>query len=151
MMGPLNLLYYEHVQVTNKVNVGSDHRLVRAVIRLNTSLARIRLVKSNIKIADMDKLKGNMDEYNLELANRFSTLNTEEMNVGHLHEAITRNITEASQKVAKKQKKQKSEKLSNKTKALIQKRSSMISSATKWNERQKVEYAELNEAVEKTS
>ena len=49
----------------------------------------------------------------------------------------------------KKQKKQKSEKLSNKAKALIQKRSSMISSATKWNERHKVEYAELNKAVKR--
>ena len=79
----------------------------------------------------MGKLKDNVENYNLELANHFSMPNTEEMNLEHLNDVITRNITEASQKVAKKQKESKPEKLSTKTKALIQKRTSMISSATK--------------------
>ena len=70
-----------NIQVINKINIGSVHRMVRAIIRLNTGLARIRLVKSNVRIADMDKLKDNVDNYNLELANHFSMLNTEERNL----------------------------------------------------------------------
>jgi len=138
-----------NIQVINKINVGSDLRMVRAIIRLNMGLARIRLVKSNVRIADMGKLKDNVDNYNLELTSRSSMLNTEGMNLEHLNDVIARNITEASQKVAKKQKESKPEKLSTKTKPLIQKRTSMISSATKWNERQKLEYEELNKTVRK--
>jgi len=42
------------VQIINKANVGSSHRTVRAMVQLNTRLARIRLVKSNVQLTDMD-------------------------------------------------------------------------------------------------
>ena len=78
IMTPANI-YTNNVQIINKANVRSNHRIVRAMVQLNTRLVGIRLVKSNVQLADMDKHKNNIDDYNLDLATHFSMLNTEEM------------------------------------------------------------------------
>jgi len=79
------------VSTINKIHTGSDHRLVRARVKLNTKMTRNKLAKSN-KTTNIDfnsLRKSKKDEYNIELANKFQspaeilgpTLNTS--SVGH--------------------------------------------------------------------
>ena len=87
------------VSTINKMHTGSDHRLVRARVKLNTKIARKKLVMSN-KTTNIDfylLLKSKKDEYNIELANKFQSLEeyTEdtEINIDEVNNNVTSIIT----------------------------------------------------------
>lgn len=102
-----NNITVDDVQVLNQVSLGSDHRLVRAKIQTNTKVARSKLIKSNCQTCNTVKLKEHAVEYNLELANRFNRLASAEsdlecLGLDELTQILTDEITEASQKIARK-------------------------------------------------
>jgi len=88
-----------NVSTIKKIHTGSDHRLVRARVKLNTKMARNKLVKSN-KTTNIDfnlLRKSKKDEYNIELANKFQSLEeyTEdtEINIDEVNNNVTSIIT----------------------------------------------------------
>ena len=125
----------DDVDVLSRISVSSDHRLIRAKLKLNTKRARIKLIKSNSQPCNLEKLKHNAEDYKLELANRFCALEATVVDLGRLdleelNEIITREIIEGGQKVAKKGRVPTTIKLTTSTEHLIQHRNNMIASAT---------------------
>ena len=67
----------------NKIDVGSDHRFLRARIELDSKLERKKMIRSVNKKVNYNNLKQNTEKFQLQLKNRFSVLeihNLEEYN-----------------------------------------------------------------------
>ncbi|XP_071842686.1 craniofacial development protein 2-like [Apostichopus japonicus] len=65
------------VNVLNKVNIGSDHRMKIGKFPINTKLERQKLLRPKYSNINLDKLTERNHEFQLELANKFGTLNDE--------------------------------------------------------------------------
>jgi len=99
-------IFIKDVTVINRVNIGSDHRLLRAKVHLNTRLKRIKLIKSNQSKSPLafEKLHENKDYFNLEIYNKFQILDIEGCNdVDEINQQTTRILLDASNKIAKRQ------------------------------------------------
>ncbi|KOB79474.1 Endonuclease-reverse transcriptase, partial [Operophtera brumata] len=95
------------VSVINKINYSSDHRPVRAKIKFNFKIHRLKHFQSKITKHSKHSLVKNSDQFNLELTNQFSSLRIEN-----------------SSKTIKVSRKNKT-KLSTQTKSLIAKRADL--------------------------
>ncbi|XP_071963941.1 craniofacial development protein 2-like [Antedon mediterranea] len=63
------------VTTVPKVDIGSDHRLVRSKVRMDTRLERLRILKRPKKIRiKINKLSDQSIEFRLEMKNRFASL-----------------------------------------------------------------------------
>ena len=131
------------VTVLNRVNVGSDHRMVRCRIGLDLKIERNKLVKS-IK-PNLSKLREKTVEYEIEVQNRYSQLTDIEETVEDMCDNFTRIITEASLSIAGKTHKNTQGKLSEETKDLLRKRRNM----TIRTARDQIEAAELSKTISK--
>lgn len=67
-----------NIDVIQRVNVGSDHRLVRGTIRLNTKLERKKMVRSGKPKINIEALMQEKEEFQLKLQNRCENLPMEE-------------------------------------------------------------------------
>ena len=112
-----------NVDVIQRVNVGSDHRMVRGTIRLNTRMERSKMVRSGKPKVNIEALMQKKGEFQLKLQNRFEKLSSEE-DTEEMVEIITEAIQECALETAGKDENRK-EKLKPKTKELLKKRREM--------------------------
>jgi endonuclease/exonuclease/phosphatase family metal-dependent hydrolase len=116
----------QDVSVISKVHTGSDHRLVRCRILFNTRLERIKLVRSKRQRINIEALRINKQEYEIELKNRFETLELEDCEVNTHNKIIMDILFNVSKKITGDiSRPEKPSKLSEETKALLRKRREM--------------------------
>ena len=131
------------VTVLNKVNVGSDHRMVRSRLGLNLRVERNKLVRNTRP--NLCKLREKTEEYKLEVQNRYSLLADTEETVEDMNDNFTKILKEASLSIAGKAHRSTQSKLSEETKDLLKKRRNMKIRT----DRDKIEAAELSKIINK--
>src|SRR5271163_2190989 len=67
--------------VLNRVKIGSDHRLIRCKVNFNTRIERAKLVKPRKLQIDYQQLKAQQSMFQIELRNKFATLNIEDNDI----------------------------------------------------------------------
>src|SRR5271156_3780368 len=103
------------VQVLNRVNIGSDHRLVRSKIQFQHKVERNRLTSKTKELINLPRLREMKKVFLLELTNRFQMLPTDEIDIESNYQDLTRTILETTQKIAGTQKKLATDKISDET------------------------------------
>ena len=118
------------VTVINRVNIGSDHRMVMGSITLNTRAERRKLLNKNTRTrVDTQMIGTKKNTFQLELKNRFTALE-EHDDMDSLNKNMTEMIQQSALSIAKQTKKQKNPKISSPTRALMKKRREMIENKT---------------------
>ncbi len=136
--------------VITKVDIGSDHRMVRAKVHLNKKLARLKFIKKGHKRKiNILKLKEKRQEFQLELRNRFECLDIEDAGVDDRYQLICDTVLEVAAETAPpdKQKKQRTEE-DEAIETLDRKRKELKEIQNK-TRLQKKEYSELIKTVRK--
>ena len=78
----------ENLMVLNRVNTGSDHRMVRCRVNFRTQVERVKLVKPKIAKIDYDALKTKQSQFQLEVKNRFGILDTAILDIDNYNRKI---------------------------------------------------------------
>ncbi len=137
----------QDVTVINKVNTGSDHRMIMCKVKIDTRLERIKLMTAKHQKTDLDNLTARKQEFQLELQNRFQALEIEDTTDLDLwNDKVVDIIHESSLKTAGKEKKTQESKISDSTKLLMEKRRNMKKDGIGI---QNVEYTETCKTVRK--
>ena len=126
------------VRVTNRVNVGSDHRMVLCKVKFNTKMERRKLFQRR----GVSHRVSDVPAFQLQLSNKFQALEVEDIN--SLNKYITESVLEAAKDhstIATKKRV-----FSQSTLQLMDKRRQMLNPIT---DRQKIELIELNKTVRK--
>lgn len=111
------------VSVLNRFNTGSDHRLVRTNIVINTKYERQKLIHKT-HFPTTDTLIQKQNQYQQELQNKLGPIqNLHEKGIDELAEKITKDIQIATRKICANVKSQKQTKFSQDTMRLIEERS----------------------------
>ena len=135
---------FTDVSVINSFNTGSDHRMIRGSMTINTRLERARLIKRPNK-ANAVALSAKAAEFQLLLTNKFEALNSAPSDdIVTYCDSITSSITEAALNTAGKDKARRPDKLSLITKQLKEKRRQMKRNGT---DVQHIEYTEICKAI----
>ena len=134
-------------EVITKVDIGSDHRMVRARVEIDKKLMRLkRIQKQKPHRLDLRVLEKLATPFRIELKNRFDTLKDEEPSIEKMNTVLRESI-DTIQNQTQKSTIEKSiedtemENLDKKRKELRQKTNKTL--------RDKVKYAELNKLVKK--
>ena len=134
------------VTVINRINIGSDHRMVMGSITLNTRAERRKLLNKNTRTrVDTQMIGTKKNTFQLELKNRFTALE-EHDDMDSLNKNMTEMIQQSAMSIAKQAKKQKKPKISSPTRALMKKRREMIENNTP---RDHIEYVEICKTIKK--
>ena len=113
------------VTVINRINIGSDHRMVMGSITLNTRAERRQILNKNTRTrCDTQMIGTKKNTFQLELKNRFTALE-EHDDMDSLNKNMTEMIQQSAMSIAKQTKKQKKPKMSSPTRALMKKRREM--------------------------
>ena len=132
--------------VLNRVNIGSDHRMVMGSITLNTIAERRKLLNKNTRTrVDTQMIGTKKNTFQIELKNRFTALE-EQDDMDSLNKNMTEMIQQSTLSIAKQTKKQKNPKISSPTRALMKKRREMIENVTP---RDHIEYVEICKTIKK--
>lgn len=135
----------QDVNVLNRFNTGSDHRLVRAAIKIDHKLERYKKMKKNtIHHIDYKQLKLNSQEYQMSMKNKFEAFQVEDKDIDVINDNIVNIIKDSAKKYIK-PKSTKNDKLSQETKQMLEKRRLLIIE----DKRNTVEYAEVNKTARK--
>ena len=137
----------KNCEVITKVDIGSDHRMLRGTIKINRKLERLKRIKRlrpfkvNIKWLEQQK-----DVFQLSLSNRFKALQDEPASIETLHTTVQKEVTKIkgnrdTRELIKTPKDLEIEALDIKRKALKKKEAKTTA--------EKVEYTELNKTVKK--
>ena len=119
------------VTVINRINIGSDHRMVMGSITLNTRAERRKLLNKNTRTrVDTQMIGTKKNTFQLELKNK----------------NMTEIIQQSAMSIAKQTKRQKKPNISSPTKALMKKRREMIENNTP---RDHIEYVEICKTIKK--
>ena len=95
------------VTVINRINIGSDHRMVMGSITLNTRSGRRKLLNKNTRTrVDTQMIGTKKNTFQLELKNRLTALE-EHVDIGILNKNMTEMIQQSAMSIAKQTKKQK--------------------------------------------
>ena len=134
------------VTVLNRVNIGSDHRMVMGSIALNTRAERRKLLNKNTQTrVDTQMIGTKKNTFQIELKNRFTALE-EHDDMDSLNKNMTEMIQQSALGIAKQTKKQKNPKIPSPTRALMKKRKEMIENETP---RDHIEYVEICKTIKK--
>ena len=134
------------VTVINRVNIGSDHRMVMGSITLNTRAERRKLLNKNTRTrVDTQIIGTKKNTFQLELKNRFTALE-EHDDMDSLNKIMTEMIQQSALSITKLTKKQKNPKISSPTRALMKKRREIIENKTP---RDHIEYVEICKTIKK--
>ena len=133
----------KNVEVINKVNVGSDHRMVRGEIKIHLRRERNKLMSK--PQPNLANLRIRATEFSLNIQNRYSLLRDEDLNIDQINKQFNDIIKEAALEVGGKNDNRSSSKLSVETKQLMQKRRDMKVSSN----RDKIELVELTKTINK--
>ena len=110
--------------VMQRVNVGSDHRLVRGTIKIDTRIGRCKMMRNRQSKVNIEVFLLKKEEFQLQLQNRFEVLSEED--VEEMVSKITNVIQESALDTAGRHREQKNEKLKSKAKHLLKRRREMI-------------------------
>ena len=136
--------------VLNKFNTGSDHRMVRCKIQLNTKIERMKLINKSRKQVDILQLKEQRCKFRLELKNRFEALKNiveEEEHVSKINRAISETLKVTALEVAGEVKKRSTKKITEVTRQLMKKRREM--KPKKDDPISRIEYIEICKTLRK--
>ena len=118
------------VTVLNRVNTGSDHRMVMGPITLTTRAERRTLLSKNTRTrVDTQMIGTQKNTFQIELKNRF-TAQEEHDDMDSLNKNMIEMIQQSALSIAKQTKKQKNPNISSPTRALMKKRREMIENET---------------------
>lgn len=134
------------VKVLNKVNAGSDHRLIRSKIKFQHNIERSKLTCKARKSINLPRLREMKQIFQLELSNRFQVLSTSEADIERSYQDLAKTIIETAQKVAGPQKKSTADKISDGTRKMLVERREMKRHSTI---RDKIRYVELCKNIRK--
>ena len=113
--------------VLNRVNIGSDHRMVMGSITLNTRAERRKLLNKNTRTrVDTQMIGSKKNTFQIELKNRFTALEEHDDMDSLNNKNLTEMIQQSALSIAKQTKKQKNPKISSPARALVKKRREMI-------------------------
>lgn len=135
-----------NTEVIQRLNIGSDHRMVRCTIRFNIRQERSRMVITSTPKINIERLMQRTEEYQIELSNRFEILGNDEEDVEEEAKKLSNTIQESAKKIGGLKKSREEEKLKNETKALLKKRREIIRDRTARNN---IEYTELCKSIRK--
>ena len=137
----------QNCEVITKVDIGSDHRMVRARVEIDKKLMRLKRIQRQKPCRlDLRVLEKSVTPFRIELKNRFDTLKDEEPSIEKMN-TVLRETMDTIQNQTQKSTNKKSiedteiENLDKKRKELRQKTNKTL--------KDKVEYAELNKLVKK--
>ena len=107
------------VRVINRINIGSDHRMLMSNIRLDTKAERTKLLrKKKPPKFDTREIGIKKNEFQVELKNKFTALQ-ELDEIDTLNENITEMIQQTAISIAKQNTRQDNSRLSTQTRALM--------------------------------
>ena len=140
----------KNIEVLNRVNVGSDHRMVRCRIQIDAKRERNKLFHSKSKPLRISQ--SCLREFKLDLKNRYAALEEDEDQnsnssntcVNDLNYNIVKPLADAARNWSENSKKP--DKFSEETKNLMKKRKTLRTPVT---DREKVEIVELNKLIRK--
>jgi hypothetical protein len=136
-----------NVDVINKVNTGSDHRMVRSKVKFGIRVERLKLVKNKRPMVDYVKLHANKAEFQIQLRNRFSALDNHSDDVNSYNRELTQIVVDTAYSIAGcKKQHQKVDKLTDSTRQLLKRRREM---KPKLQPKDKIEYVELCKTIRK--
>ena len=99
------------VTVINRINIGSDHRMVMGSITLNTRAERRKLLNKNTRTTvDTEMIGTKKNTFQVKLKNRFTALE-EHDDIDSRNEKMTEMIQQSAMSIAKQTKKQKKPKI----------------------------------------
>ena len=134
------------VTVINRVNIGSDHRMVIGSVTLNIREGRRKLLNKKTRTrVDTQMIGTKNNTFQIELKNGFTALE-EHDDMDSLNKNVTEMIQQSALSIAKLTKKQKNPKISSPTRALMKKRRAMIENETP---RDHIEYVEICKTIKK--
>ena len=134
------------VTVINRVNIGSDHRMVVVSITLNTRPERSKLLNKNTRTrVDTQMIGTKKNTFQIELQNRFTALE-EHDDMDSLNKNMPEMIQQSALSIAKQPRRRKTRKYPSPTRALMKKRGEMIENETP---RDHMEYVEICETIKK--
>lgn len=116
----------KNTEVLKRLRIGSDLRMLRTTIRVNTKLERNRMVRPTTPRVNIQCLLQGRDKFQLELQNRFEMLDIVddvEQNANNFMTVVNKCALETAGRAKSKKK----EKLNPPTKVLLRKRREMIS------------------------
>ena len=128
-----------NVNVVTRVNIGSDHRMIRSKIKMNTRLERMKMMRPKGAKVNINALKQTETEFQLKLQNCFKTL--QEDSVEEMALSITNIIKDCAMETAGRDERHQEEKLKPETKELLKERREMAKKDLNGQERR--EYNEL--------
>ncbi|ELT97455.1 hypothetical protein CAPTEDRAFT_193412 [Capitella teleta] len=134
-----------NTEVIQRLNTGSDHRLVRSTIRTNHRLERSKMVRRPAPKINIEKLMENKEEFQLELRNRFEILAATQGGIEEESEKVCTTIQECAKSVGGIDNSRKREKLKTDTKEMLKKRREMKRDTN----RNEIEYAEISKTIRK--
>src|SRR5580700_11253253 len=102
----------ENLTDLNRVNTGSDQRLVRVRFNFKTSIDRAKLVKSQTPKIDYVTLKARREMFQIELHNKFSELQVAEDDVESYNNNIIAIVNVAASTIARSKRPAKVDKIS---------------------------------------
>ncbi len=136
-----------NISVINRVNTGSDHRLLRSKVKFNTKIERLKLASRSKPAINYDVLHTKSEAFQLELSNRFNALVIDSDNIDRYNQETIQIVRDAATTIAGcKRRTNKHDKISDQTKAMLKKRREMKIDLTKWS---KIEYVELCKTIRK--
>ena len=139
--GNLNLIDYimtnklDHVKnasAISKVNVGSDHRMIRTEFCFNTVFERNKLIVNKITKPNLEVLTSRRVEFEIALKNKFETL--QEVNIDSLNSEINNILRDTAKTIAGNAPAIRTSKLSDATRTLIKERSKTSIRDPKYND-----------------
>ena len=132
----------KNVTVINKVNVGSDHRMVACTTKFDFKGERNKLVLK--KEVCLDRIKENKTEFQLEIKNRFEALSVSGDDIEDMNSNLIKVLKEAAEKIGKSDG-NRDNKYSKTTLELMKRRKTMQVKT----KRDEIERAELNKLINK--
>uniref|UniRef100_A0A3P9KP93 Endonuclease/exonuclease/phosphatase domain-containing protein n=1 Tax=Oryzias latipes TaxID=8090 RepID=A0A3P9KP93_ORYLA len=136
----------QNVNVIKRVNIGSDHRMVRSKIKMNTRLERMKMMRPKGVKVNINTLKQKENEFQLKLQNRFEALQEEE-SLEEMALNITKTIKDCAMETAGKEERRGEEKLKQETKELLKERRAMAKKDL--NDQDRREYNKLCQTIRK--
>ena len=133
------------VKVLNRINAGSDHRIVRSKIQFQHRIERTKLTCKIRKSINLLRLREMRQEFQLELNNRFQMLSTIETNIDSSYQELSKTILETAHRIAGPSKKSATNKISEETRKLLVERREMKQHIP----RDKIKYVELCKNIRK--
>ncbi|XP_072048312.1 uncharacterized protein [Amphiura filiformis] len=136
--------------VITNVDIGSDHRMVRAKLHISKRLARLKFIRNEKKSKiNILRLREKRPEFQLELKNRFEGLDIEELDLDQKYQTISSTVMEVAAEVAPQEKRRKQITEEDKEIEALDRRRKELTEITDKSIPEKSEYRELVKTVRK--